>query len=229
MMRRSQQTHDSVNARPREVSSRPMADGVIMNAPVRVATIDDAPGIAKVLVDGWQSTYSGILPAAFLDSFRYETHAAGTRQHLQDLPSSVAVFVAEAENRIVGVAHVKEADTGPEGFAAELEALYVLPSVQGRHVGTRLFLRAVQWGQQQRFPSLALWVLRDNPHRGFYEHWGADLLSDERVDDFGGVQVTSVAYGWRDLDAFGQRLQSTLRRTAVRPSDSEMQSDPRLT
>jgi len=153
MMRRSQQTHDSVNARPREVSSRPMADGVIMNAPVRVATIDDAPGIAKVLVDGWQSTYSGILPAAFLDSFRYETHAAGTRQHLQDLPSSVAVFVAEAENRIVG----------------------------------------------------------------------------ERVDDFGGVQVTSVAYGWRDLDAFGQRLQSTLRRAAVRPSDSEMRSDPRLT
>jgi len=98
MMRRSQQTHDSVNARPREVSSRPMADGVIMNAPVRVATIDDAPGIAKVLVDGWQSTYSGILPAAFLDSFRYETHAAGTRQHLQDLPSSVGTLAPDCSS-----------------------------------------------------------------------------------------------------------------------------------
>ena len=114
---------------------------------VRVATIDDAPGIAKVLVDVWRSTYTGILPAAFLDSFRYETHAAGTRQHLQDLPSSVAVLVAAAENRIVGVAHAKEAEMGPVGFAAELEALYVLPSLQGRHVGTTLFLRAVQWGQ----------------------------------------------------------------------------------
>ena len=52
MMRRSQQTHDSVNARPREVSSRPMADGVIMNAPVRVATIDDARGSQRYWLMG---------------------------------------------------------------------------------------------------------------------------------------------------------------------------------
>jgi hypothetical protein len=99
---------------------------------VRVASSTDAPGIARVLVDGWQTTYAGILPAAFLASFTYEQHEAGTRQHLASLPESSAVFVALRQGRdIVGVAHVRESAESPGQCGAELDALYVLPSLQG--------------------------------------------------------------------------------------------------
>jgi GNAT superfamily N-acetyltransferase len=186
---------------------------------VRVAAIDDASGIARVLVDGWKSTYARILPAEFLASFRYETHEAGTRQHLQSLPASSAVFVSLADDCVVGVAHVKEADEGPVGFSAELEALYVLPSVQRQHVGSGLFLRAVQWAQGRGLLALFLWVLRDNPNRRFYERLGGCLLPDQRVDNFAGALVTSVAYGWRDLDAIRQTLETRIHRSG-RPAQS---------
>lgn len=38
----------------------------------REANIGDAPGIAKVHVDSWRSTYKGIIPQSFLDGLSYE-------------------------------------------------------------------------------------------------------------------------------------------------------------
>ncbi len=50
---------------------------------IRLATIDDAPGIAAVNVRAWQTAYRGILPDSFLDALdvtvREERVAAGHR------------------------------------------------------------------------------------------------------------------------------------------------------
>jgi GNAT superfamily N-acetyltransferase len=113
---------------------------------VRTATVADARGIARVLVDGWQTTYARILPADFLASFNYDQHEAGTRQHLANLPESAAVFVAvQASANVVGVAHVRESGVSPGGFSAELDAIYVLPALQRQRAGSRLLRTVVQW------------------------------------------------------------------------------------
>lgn len=39
---------------------------------IRKANRDDAPGIAKVHVDSWRTTYKGIIPQSFLDELSYE-------------------------------------------------------------------------------------------------------------------------------------------------------------
>jgi GNAT superfamily N-acetyltransferase len=169
---------------------------------VRPARVDDARGIAHVLVDGWRETYAGILPADFLASLNHQQHEAGTREHLENLPESSAVFVAVTEGvDVVGVAHVRESAESPGGFAAELDALYVLPSSQRRGVGTRLLGTVARWLTDRGRQSMSLWVLRDNPYRRFYDRIGGLVLADEKRDEFGGVTVTSVAYGWRDLGA----------------------------
>lgn len=175
---------------------------------VRAARGADAPGIARVLVDGWQTTYAGILPADFLGSFNYDQHEAGTRQHLANLPGSSAVFVAVRSDdmEIVGVAQVRESAQSPGGCAAELDALYVLPSSQRRGVGSRLLATVVRWLKDRGHQSMSLWVLRDNPYRQFYDSVGGTVLADEKHDELGGVDVTSMAYGWRDLEALSSTL-----------------------
>jgi len=174
---------------------------------VRAATVAEARGIARVLVDAWQTTYAGILPADFLASFTYDQHEAGTRGHLESLSTSSVVFVAVEENSgVVGVAHVRQTEAGPRGFSAELDALYVLASHQRRKVGNRLLQAVVRWLREHGNQSMFLWVLRDNPYRRFYDKVGGELLKEEKQDDFGGATVTSVAYGWRDLDALSARL-----------------------
>ena len=182
-------------------------DGQIM---VRQAIVADARGIARVLVDGWQATYAQILPADFLAAFNYDRHEAGARHLLDTLAESSAVFVAVVDGGVVGVAHVRELEPHASGFSAELDAIYVLPSLQRRRVGSRLLYDVVRWLKARGRQSMFLWVLRDNPHQRFYDRVGGELLSDEKQDDYGGTTVTSVAYGWRDLDELNTRLEKEL-------------------
>ena len=44
---------------------------------IREATVAEARGIARLLVDGWQTTHAGILPATFLASLNYDQHEVG--------------------------------------------------------------------------------------------------------------------------------------------------------
>jgi GNAT superfamily N-acetyltransferase len=149
----------------------------------------------------------GILPADFLASFTYDQHEAGTRLHLANLPESSAVFVAVKNNvDIVGVAHIRESTESPAGCAAELDALYVLPSSQRRGVGSRLLATVIRWLKERDRQSMSLWVLRDNPHRQFYDRAGGAVLAAEKQDAFGGSTVTSVAYGWHNLEALSAIL-----------------------
>jgi GNAT superfamily N-acetyltransferase len=174
---------------------------------VRVGGIADAPGIARVLVDGWQTTYAGLLPADFLASFTYDQHDTGTRQHLASLPETSAVFVAVENNvDIVGVAHIRESADSPAGFRAELDALNVLPPSQGRGVGSRLLVTVMRWLKERDHRSMSLWVLRDNPYRRFYDRAGGIVLATEKQDEIGGSNVTSVAYGWQNLEALSAIL-----------------------
>ena len=39
---------------------------------IRRAKLDDAPGIAKVHVESWRTTYKGIIPNDFLNNLSYE-------------------------------------------------------------------------------------------------------------------------------------------------------------
>jgi GNAT superfamily N-acetyltransferase len=187
--------------------------GVNDDITVRVAESADALGIAPVLVDGWQTTYAGILPADFLASFTYDQHEAGTRLHLASVPESSAVFVAVENNHdLVGVAQIRESIESPARCAAELDALYVLPSSQSGGVGTRLFAAVVRWLRERDCHSMSLWVLRDNPHRQFYDRVGGVVLAAEKQDTFGSSTVTSVAYGWHDLEALSAILASRFER-----------------
>ena len=172
---------------------------------IREATAADSHGIARVLVDGWQTTYVRILPADFLASFTYDQHEAGTRGLLDSLPSSSAVFVAVEDGPVVGVAVIREVHEGNE-FSSELDAIYVSPPMQRRGIGRRLVQRVLQWLDDRGNRSMLVWVLRDNPYRRFYEDLGGEFLNQHRDEELGAATVTSVAYGWRDLGTLRVRL-----------------------
>jgi GNAT superfamily N-acetyltransferase len=166
-----------------------------MKISIRAAVETDAGAIAHVHVESWQTTYTGIVPDAYLAGLDETLRAKLWSERLR---SGTLVFVAEWEGRIVGFADGGMNREGVGGCDAELYALYLLKDAQKRGIGAGL-LRAMAAALLERnFKSMAVWVLEQNRSRSFYEKTGARLVTS-KVIDIGGTKMMEVAYAWASL------------------------------
>lgn len=176
----------------------------MQRATIRPATEVDIPSIARVHVDSWRSTYSGIVPAAVLDALSYQEHETRWRAifdgHGSERHSQPNVFVAEdaVEKRTVGFASGadnSEPHTFP-GYQGELHVIYILQHHQGNGVGRALFNAVADALAQQGMSSMVVWVYSENRvARRFYENLGGKLLMEEDTE-IGGREISERAYGF---------------------------------
>ena len=166
---------------------------------IREARAADAAAIARVHVDSWRTTYAGILPADFLAALSYATREESWSRVLSAPGGRSFTCVAEdEEGRIVGFASGGPEREGDPVYKGELYAIYVLAQCQRRGIGSRLTWAVVRSLVERDIESMLLWVLADNPSRGFYETLGARRIR-ERATEVGGIEVIEVAYGWPSL------------------------------
>ena len=157
---------------------------------VRLATADDADGIARVQERGWQGPYRHIFPrekldrGGFIDPERWRTRLATP-------PPGWTTLVAEA-GEVVGFASV-----GPsrdEQAIGELYAIYVDPDAWDTGAGRALIERAERQLDEE-YDEATLWVLEDNARaRRFYEiaGWSPDGAVKENA--WFDVSVIEVRY-----------------------------------
>jgi ribosomal protein S18 acetylase RimI-like enzyme len=154
---------------------------------VRVATVEDADAIARVHVDSWRETYSGLLSEQFFDASALE----GRRRMWAGLlgldPIPGRVVVAERDGLLVGFAFAGSA-RHPDGMkgmepARELHlfSIYLLTAEHGTGTGHALLDAAVEDQPAQ------LWVATENGRaRAFYERHGfhddGNRFTDPSVD-----------------------------------------------
>jgi GNAT superfamily N-acetyltransferase len=165
---------------------------------IRLASLADAFGIARVHVSSWRSTYRGIVPEAVLDGLSVEDRSVRWTQNLaQDVDKGWFTLVAEDAGRVVGFASAGPERSEDPVFTGELGALYLLATHQRLGLGRRLVSEAARRLREAGMDSMLIWVLRDNPSRGFYEALGGQYVR-RRVLAIGGVDLVEVAYGWKD-------------------------------
>ena len=173
---------------------------------IREAHAVDAAAIARVHVDSWRTTYEGILPSDFLASLSYEEREQSWKESLSVPGGKTFICVAEDdEGRVVGFASGGPEREGNSVYRGELYAIYVLERCQRRGVGRCLAAAVIRRLVEQGIDSMMLWVLADNPSRGFYETLGGRRIR-EKTAEVGGIEVVEVAYGWsnlRDLSNLG--------------------------
>lgn len=169
--------------------------------PIRDATPDDAPAIARIHVDSWRETYRGLMPEEVFPTLSYEgrerqwraaTAAAGEGR-------GCVVVADDGEAGIVGFA-CGGACRGEWGYDGELFAIYLPRAHQGRGLGKALFLAVAGRIAAQGKRSMLLWVLENNaPARGFYEALGG-VPAGEKTEEIVGATIHEVAYGWPSID-----------------------------
>ena len=163
---------------------------------IRTATIEDAGAIARVHVQSWRTTYSGIVPEETLAQLNEEQRELAWREWLAQ---DVAVFVAEYDGEIAGFASAGPIREPVAGFDAELYAIYLLERAQGRGIGTALLRRSSAALLAQGCNSMVAWVLSGNRSTAFYERWGAGRVGSKEIER-AGVSLPVIAYGWPSLD-----------------------------
>jgi GNAT superfamily N-acetyltransferase len=166
-------------------------------AVIREATIEDIPGIARVHVDSWRTTYKGIVPQRIIDSFTYEQREALWRRYIPGNASFV--YVADVGGEVVGFASGGPArqEEAPD-HAGQLYAIYLLQEHQGKGIGRRLFDAVVRELVRRGLYSMAIWVIAENPACGFYEAMGGSKVY-ERLEEADDKMLLEIGYGWDDI------------------------------
>lgn len=152
---------------------------------VRKATPEDALEISIVSVYTWKTTYSGLIPEAFIDS-RIERLMEIAERNKSEIEENNNFIVAMVDGVIVGFACYGESREEEFINSGEIYAIYVLSSFQGKNIGKKIFNSCIEEIKKKRFDSVIINCLKGNNALDFYKHMGAKIIG-EREDKINGV------------------------------------------
>jgi GNAT superfamily N-acetyltransferase len=182
---------------PQSATSLGNAPGIV----IRRAAPRDAEAIARVRIDGWRTSYRGLIPAAYLDGMQVDASTALWDKILTAGPNPASVFVATHGDEVIGFAAGSMLAEPKFGLNAELTAVYLRREFQRVGLGRRLIAAVVDAQRALGAAGMIVWVIAANkPARAFYEALGAELLV-EQAFQWDGMDLLEAGYGWRDLDA----------------------------
>jgi ribosomal protein S18 acetylase RimI-like enzyme len=168
-----------------------------VNAQVRAARPADADAIGRVHSESWRLTYAGLVSPRYLASLDQEELAEKWHRRLTAERGESALAVAEQDGRVIGFALYGPAgdDDLEDGFAGEIQMLYVLPAGQRRGHGRALFDHASSDLAARRRFWLVVWVVENNlAARAFYRRVGLEPDGARRTDILGGDGIEVVRY-----------------------------------
>ncbi|RLQ94575.1 GNAT family N-acetyltransferase [Falsibacillus albus] len=164
---------------------------------VRRAGNEDAPGIAKVHVDSWRTTYKNIMSDEFLMKISYEQRTDLWNKNISK--DGNYVFVAENNNGdIVGFADCGKRENNEVEDSGDLTSIYILEEYQGIGIGKELMKQLFLQFQELNYNKVFVEVLKDNKARFFYEFYGAKLLKTEKIK-IASVELELLIYGWDNV------------------------------
>lgn len=172
---------------------------------IRPAIVDDAQAIAHVQVEGWRSTYTGIIPTDFLVAMNTEERAAGWRNGIANPNGKTGYFVAHIGSQVVGFACGGPERDGQLLYKGELYAIYLLREYQGQGIGRALMQVVAHWLFEQGYSNLLIWVLAgNNSGIGFYEALGGVRVGSKPIE-LGGAALEELGYGWENIHSLLER------------------------
>jgi GNAT superfamily N-acetyltransferase len=166
--------------------------GLSQSVNIRLASIDDAQGIAKVHIAAWRDAYKELLPIEYLANLDENARAEKWRKAL--LAGAPCVLVALMNDVVVGwVAFGPSRDEDLDSRCAEIEAIYVASEFWSRGIGTALIHAACERLRAKGYGTVALWVLKENAAAcSFYTQGGFERDGSAKVVEIGGALLTEV-------------------------------------
>ena len=115
-----------------------------MTITIRNMQLIDIEAVANVATKSWHATYEGIIPQQIQNRF---LAMAYSKERLKQRCEKTPMYVATERDNIIGFANFSNVKKDRE---VELSAIYLLPTVWGRGIGSQL----LAYGIDQLSPSV---------------------------------------------------------------------------
>lgn len=139
---------------------------------IRLATIDDAPALATIHVEGWRAAYQHIFPPEAFAARTIDSRKAEFTEALSDNRPEDRFWVSESDDRVEGFAYTRPGNQPDIPVGGELKLFYVSPSRKGTGIGLPLFEHAIA-DLVARGMNPYLYTLKENhAARAWYERRG---------------------------------------------------------
>jgi L-amino acid N-acyltransferase YncA len=159
---------------------------------IKKASSSDAYDIALINAVSWQKAYRGIVPDPIIDNISVEQWASGWRNQLDNNEN---VLLIHKTNQIIGFAHLCKHNL-LNSFRAELNSIYLHPTVWGNGYGKKLYFASLIELQRLGYKVIFVWVLAQNIRaRKFYEAMGLQETGSSRhCNLFPRLQLNELQY-----------------------------------
>lgn len=169
------------------------------------ATAADINDIAHIHVDGWRSSYGGIIDQGYIDSKTIEDRIA-LWTDIFEKDETTTLLARDENGTAAGFVSFGKIRTAPPGmspirplYTAEIYAIYILQDYWRKGLGKQLMKAASDSLQGDKHQSVCLWVLEKNKNaNAFYKAIGGERCGKIDVE-FGPTKAREVCYGWRKL------------------------------
>lgn len=162
---------------------------------IRPAIVDDAAGVARCHVLGWQVGCAGVLPGEHLDSLSIEDATARWSSALARPDHRVLVGIAE-DGTVGGFARTgatPDPRPGDDPVPGELRELYLAPDHWGTGMAGALHRAALEALVAAGHRSAVLWVVAGNERAiRFYRRYGWRRDGWERTQTAGEATWTEL-------------------------------------
>ncbi|MCR8843321.1 GNAT family N-acetyltransferase [Paenibacillus sp. SC116] len=165
---------------------------------VRIASPQDAEGLAVLHVNSWKASYQGIISDEVLSNLSIEGRKKKWEWIFENLHQDETIYVIEMEGMVMGFIDGGKSREAELDYDAEIYSFYLLKEIQRRGHGKLLFHKLVEKLRSDHYHSMMVWVLEANPSLEFYKRMGGQYIAQKEIT-IGGETLIEVALGWDDL------------------------------
>jgi GNAT superfamily N-acetyltransferase len=168
---------------------------------IRPSLPSDTEDLGRVHAQAWRETYGGIFPSSILEKEGTVEARTLIRKHIFAASNSkhAHFLVEKGDHEIVGFCDCGPAREADLNADAEIMTLYLLQTVRGLGLGTKLLSRMFDHLYHAGFGTAAARVpIQNKSARQFYARCGGHFVGDIEIN-WDGTKFLEAIYFWNDI------------------------------
>ena len=164
---------------------------------IREATIEDIPEVAKLHVESWNKTYSGIISQEYLNNMKNNLSKRIDRMEKEFYLRKMIVAVIDKE--IVAFSEFVFSNEFSKDLDvdSELCGLYVKNEYLNRGIGTEIFNYVKNLFKENNRKKMVLWCVKENQNAvNFYKRKGGTIIAEKKFI-LAGKEYNEIAFEYK--------------------------------